>query len=86
MSNLEFKGRYRRNLPHIQPADAMLFVTFHLAGSIPCEALERWRAEKRQRTSTIRQRHERLNYEVFGEKLNVWSSKFIESLERQFGV
>ena len=35
MPNLDYKLHYRRNLPHLQPPGATLFVTFRLAGSIP---------------------------------------------------
>jgi len=31
---------YRRNLPHIQPQDAMFFITFRLYGSIPIAKLD----------------------------------------------
>lgn len=31
---------YRRNLPHIQPKGAMIFITFRLSGSIPIKTLE----------------------------------------------
>jgi REP element-mobilizing transposase RayT len=35
--------RYRRKLPHIQPAEATFFVTFRLAGSMPVEVIRRLR-------------------------------------------
>ncbi|MGD8807561.1 MAG: transposase [Chloroflexota bacterium] len=34
-NRLSYKIDYRRNLPHIQPPGASLFVTFRLAGSLP---------------------------------------------------
>ncbi len=40
MGNLDYKPHYRRNLPHIQPPSATLFVTFRLAGSLPRAALD----------------------------------------------
>ncbi len=40
MGNLNYKPHYRRNLPHIQPPSATLFVTFRLAGSLPRAALD----------------------------------------------
>jgi REP element-mobilizing transposase RayT len=40
MSNLAPESYYRRNLPHIQPPGATLFVTFRLAGSIPLTVLQ----------------------------------------------
>ena len=48
MSQNEFKSFYRRNLPHIQTPGATLFVTFHLAGSIPQHILAQWKTEKSQ--------------------------------------
>jgi putative transposase len=41
MHNLEFKGRYRRDLPHIQPPGATFFITTRLAGSLPQSVLLR---------------------------------------------
>ena len=46
MSNFDYKPFYRRNLPHIQPPRATLFVTFHLAGSLPRSVLRQRNAEK----------------------------------------
>jgi len=40
MSNQTSKEEYRRNLPHIQPLEAMYFITFRLYGSIPIAKLE----------------------------------------------
>ena len=45
MSNLGYRLFYRRNLPHYQPANATLFVTFRLAGSLPVEILRQLRGE-----------------------------------------
>jgi hypothetical protein len=42
---LGYKLFYRRNLPHIQPLNTALFLTFRLAGSLPKEVLARM-AEK----------------------------------------
>src|SRR5215467_6570840 len=47
MAQFEFKQHYGRNLPHIQPPGATLFVTFRLAGSIPKSVHEQWLREKR---------------------------------------
>jgi putative transposase len=47
MSSFEYREYYRRNLPHVQPPEATLFVTFRLANSIPQPLLEQWRQEKR---------------------------------------
>ena len=48
MNHFEYKSFYRRNLPHIQIAGATFFVTFHLAGSLPKQMLQQYRAEKLQ--------------------------------------
>src|SRR5688572_30411852 len=34
MSYLNYRSSYRRNLPHVQPPGAILFITFRLAGSL----------------------------------------------------
>lgn len=41
----EYRPFYRRNLPHYQPRNATLFVTFRLHGSLPIEVIERLRLE-----------------------------------------
>jgi putative transposase len=40
MGLLSFKQTYRRNLPHIQPPGATIFITFRLAGSLPREKMQ----------------------------------------------
>jgi putative transposase len=45
---LEYRFNYRRNLPHYQPEQATLFVTFRLAGSIPMVVLRRLAEEHEQ--------------------------------------
>jgi len=50
---LSYKHVYRRNLPHVQPPGATLFVTFRLAGSLPAEVLERWREEAKVREKLL---------------------------------
>lgn len=45
-SHFDYRAAYRRNLPHIQPADATLFVTFRLAGSLPRVLVDHWRNEQ----------------------------------------
>jgi len=39
---------YRRKLPHYQPEDAVLFVTFRQAGSLPLHVLERLRRNEQK--------------------------------------
>jgi putative transposase len=48
MNQFTYKQNYRRRLPHIQPPEATLFVTFRLEGSIPKNVLEEWRTEKKK--------------------------------------
>jgi putative transposase len=45
MSNLAYKPDYQKNLPHIQPPGATLFVTCRLAGSLPKAVLDRLQEE-----------------------------------------
>jgi hypothetical protein len=40
-------------LPHIQPPEATLFVTFRLDGSLPKPVIEQWRVEKKQLEMTL---------------------------------
>ena len=46
MGAFDYKSSYRRNLPHLQPADATLFVTFRLAGSLPKSVVEQRQNER----------------------------------------
>src|SRR5215469_5162476 len=56
MTQFDYKQHYGRNLPHIQPPDATLFVTFRLAGSIPQSVLDDWLQEKKRLKSAEKQR------------------------------
>ena len=60
MRRFDYKQFYRRNLPHIQPPGATLFVTFRLDGSLPKWVIEQWRSEKRRLEA------ERLRMEAMG--------------------
>jgi len=53
MSQFEYQEYYERNLPHIQPPGATLFVTFRLDGSLPEAALDQWRIEKKRLEMTL---------------------------------
>lgn len=53
MSNLDYRLFYRRNLPHYQPANATLFVTFRLTGSLPVQVLQRLREEYERAVTEI---------------------------------
>ena len=48
MNQFTYKQNYRRRLPHLQPPEATLFVTFRLEGSIPKKVMEEWRIEKKR--------------------------------------
>src|SRR5574341_616049 len=53
MNQFQYRQHYHRNLPHIQPPKATLFVTFRLDGSIPKSALEQWLIEKKGLEMTL---------------------------------
>ncbi len=52
-NRLDFEIAYRRNLPHIQPPGATLFITTRLYGSLPTEALQRLYEEAQLRLAAI---------------------------------
>ncbi|PAU94971.1 hypothetical protein CK503_05765 [Aliifodinibius salipaludis] len=39
---------YRRNLPHWQPPEAQYFITFRLAGSLPKEATQKIKSQRKE--------------------------------------
>jgi hypothetical protein len=43
---MNYREFYHRHLPHWQPPDATLFVTFRLAGSLPQTVIEELRKER----------------------------------------
>jgi len=51
---LGFKSFNRRNLPHIQPLDTTLFLTFRLAGSLPEGVLAKMAEERRMIERTLK--------------------------------
>ena len=53
--SLEYKHSYRKNLPHIQPPGAILFVTFRLAGTLPRAVAEELRQQAEQRERQIQE-------------------------------
>lgn len=53
MSQLSYRHTYKRNLPHIQPPGATLFVTFRLAGSLPKHVVETLREELKSTTAKV---------------------------------
>ncbi len=55
MNRLAYKQSYRRHLPHIQPPNATLFITFRLAGSLPVRVSQRLAAEADKQEARLRQ-------------------------------
>ena len=55
MSQFSYKNFYRRNLPHIQPEGATLFITFRLTDSLPKEVIERLKTEREEAEKRINQ-------------------------------
>lgn len=53
MNQFQYREFYERNLPHMQPPEATLFVTFRLDGSLPETVLEQWRVEKKRLEMTL---------------------------------
>lgn len=53
---MEYKEFYRRNLPHIQPKDSVLFVSYRLYFELPGDfifSLNKMKAEFRRKTSSL---------------------------------
>jgi putative transposase len=50
MDRLTYRAFYERNLPHIQPTGATMFVTFRLAGSLPTTAIQSLKTESEEWT------------------------------------
>jgi putative transposase len=48
-----YRSYYQRHLPHYQPPDAKLFITFRLAGSIPQAVIEQLEQEAERIVETI---------------------------------
>ncbi|HZS48838.1 MAG TPA: transposase [Blastocatellia bacterium] len=48
MARLDYKAFYRRNLPHLQPFGATLFVTCCLEGSLPKAVLDWYKLQKQR--------------------------------------
>jgi hypothetical protein len=53
MSRLDYQIYYERNMPHVQPAGATLFITSRLTGSLPRSVIWRLRSEARQHEEDI---------------------------------
>ncbi len=55
LNPLARRDYYRRHLPHYQPPEATLFVTFRLHGSLPAEVIDRLKAEAEENQRRIEQ-------------------------------
>lgn len=84
MNQFSYKNYYHRNLPHIQPEGATLFVTSRLAGSLPIEVVERLHRERElidaelEKITNLHERAEKAYLEsrrIFGK----WDSALDES-------
>lgn len=80
MGILDYKASYRRNLPHIQPIGATLFVTTRLAGSLPQTVIRQWNEERKWLT------HLKKNNPTHHEKIKAdfereWFKKFEQILD-----
>jgi len=51
----EYREAYKRNLPHLQPEGAPIFVTFRLVGSLPKHVVEDMIEEKRKLSARLAQ-------------------------------
>jgi REP element-mobilizing transposase RayT len=82
MSRLQYQPYYRRNLPHLQPLEATLFVTFRLAGSLPRALLEQRAQHKRRHAAEqalIACEQERAGRQREWQRL--WFGRFEDSLD-----
>jgi len=57
MSKHQVPEEYRRKLPHIQPKDAVYFVTFNLKGALPLNILELLRDNFKERIHNLHHNH-----------------------------
>jgi REP element-mobilizing transposase RayT len=75
-NHFAYKSSYRRNLPHIQPLNASLFLTFRLAGSLPRPVLVRMAYERRKIQESIK-----TNYDADRSRLSELSRRHFAMLE-----
>ena len=93
MDEFSYNQYTRRDLPHIHPQGATLFVTFRLAGSIPQPVLRQWKArrlwleEERIRVSALRLKADSPELEAQEKRLaeysRAWFVRFEEILHRE---
>jgi putative transposase len=85
MAQFAYQSSYRRNLPHVQPPGATLFVTFCLNGSLPKEVVTQY-AQERQRLMRLQLRTPSFYEEVRNDFEKRWFAKFESLLDgAQYG-
>ncbi|MCH8127516.1 hypothetical protein IIC38_16400 [candidate division KSB1 bacterium] len=52
---------YRRNLPHLHPRDKNYFITFRLAGSLPVDVSQIFKAEQEAYIKYLRRKFDKKN-------------------------
>ena len=82
----DYKGFYRRKLPHLHTPGSTLFVTYRLANSIPRDVVDRWKAEKKLLADECRRlrdanliEHQKLEFH------RRWFGKFEQLLHEERG-
>ena len=80
MSQFRYSPAYRRNLPHLQPRGAVIFVTFRLSGTLPRALVERHRLEQKWLSHLAEKNpaHHELVVEQFERR---WFAKFERVLD-----
>lgn len=69
-NTLAYRGMYRRRLPHIQPAGAILFVTFRLAGSLPVALVREMQERALEERRAVEEMKEALDEDAFKARLD----------------
>lgn len=77
---LDYKLRYRRNLPHIQPPGKVFFITARLSGSLPQAVIDQRNHERKwlDHLAKVNQKHHALVKPDFERK---WFKKFESILD-----
>jgi putative transposase len=88
MSQYDYKPEYKRNLPHIQPPGATLFVTFRLANSLPQTVLRQLQEEAASREKQITlvaaaHEQDKLLYQERKRQFGQWDSSLDKTISGQ---
>jgi REP-associated tyrosine transposase len=81
MGHLDYQSSYRRNLPHVQPRGAIMFVTFRLAGSLPGGLVNQWKQERKW-LKHLEETNPTYYFQVAPEFERTWFSKFEAVLDK----